>query len=498
MASVEQWRPKKVVVRPDDITQIVALRGELEGSLTHVALDQECHICHMASVFAFTSVDDAVIWTVTVPEADEYSVAIIYRTTEAGLVYEFSANGTKITGTTINTSPEKNWQLNFTRDWVLGLLPLKTGTNRITLRLKKFAGKQKDLARAELARGGWGGMRYKGDEPCSFRVWSIELVRPEAMKAIQERAERMRASTDWMVEGKYGLFIHWSPLSWPLKGDKMKYEDAVDLFDVEAFADVVEETGAAWVFLTTTHGTHHFPGPIKAIDRIMPGLTCKRDLVAEIADALSERGIRLMLYYHHGLGMDEGKWAKASGYWKPDKSEWFDNVCAIHTEINGRYCKKTWGWFIDDAMRRYYPCDFPWERFTNALKAGNPGRLIAYNPGTRPSVTPFADLLASDNGANLRPVMPENYFKRQYPNLLQHYSFTLERSWVLRSKPAKGFPDPVHKAEELIDYIRKCNDANVPLTMNMLITQYVTRERSFVNPKTIALMREVRKAIRGK
>ncbi len=494
MSSAGQWRPKKVSVRPDDITPIMAFRGELEGALTHVALEPKPH--HMASVFGFTGADDAVIWAVAVPEADEYSVAIIYRTTEAGSVYEFTANGTRLTGTTVNTSPEANWQLNCTRDWVSGLLPLKAGTNRITLRLKKFAGRQKELARAELARGGWGGMRYKGNEPCSFRVWSVELVRPEAMKAIQERAGKMRASTDWMVEGKYGLFIHWSPLSWPLKGDKMRYQDAVDLFDVEAFADVVEETGAAWLFLTTTHGTHHFPGPIEAIDRVMPGLTCERDLVAEIADALENRGIRLLLYYH--MGMDDGEWAKAVGYWKADKSGWFDNVCAIQTEINERYGKKTWGWFIDDAHKWYYPCDFPWERFTKALKAGNPGRLIAYNPGTRPSVTPFGDLLASDNGANLRPVMPEKHFTRQYPGLLQHYSFTLERGWVIKGKPTEGFPDPVHEAGALIDYIRECDDANVPLSMNMLITQDVTRKQPFVNPKTLTLMKELRKAIRGK
>ena len=262
---------------------------------------------------------------------------------------------------------------------------------------------------------------------------------------------------------------------------------------------MVEQTGAAWLILTTTHGRHNFPAPIQAIDRVLPGHTTRRDLIMEIADALEKRGVRLMLYYH--IGLDEEAWPKAAGYFEADKTRWFENTIAIHREIGERYGKKTWGWFFDDAHKWYYPCDFPWEPYYEAIKTGNPERLVAFNPGTRPSMTPFGDLLASDNGSSLRPPMNKIYFDEggDYAGLLQHFSFTLESAWVIKSpKQVSGgkFPDPVHRADQLVDYVRTCQAAGVPVTMNILTTQDVTREKPFVNEKTLDQLRQVRKAVR--
>ncbi|MDP6038353.1 MAG: alpha-L-fucosidase, partial [Candidatus Latescibacteria bacterium] len=352
----------------------------------------------------------------------------------------------------------------------------------------------------EIKKGGHGGLAYKGDEPASFRVWSIELARPEAMEAIQQRATAMREDGEWMIEKTYGLFVHWSTLSSNIDGTQRPYEEAVNLFDVEAFADMVEQTGAAWLILTTTHGKHNFAAPIQAIDQVLPGYTTRRDLIMEIADALEKRSIRLMLYYH--IGLDNNAWPEAVGYYDADKSRWFENIITIHREIAERYGEKTWGWFFDDGHKWYYPCDFPWERYYESIKTGNAKRLVAFNPGTRPSVTPFGDLLASDNGSNLRPPMSKRYFDEQgdYAGLLQHFSFTLEPAWTLKQQQQirdPGFPKPVHDTEELIGYVRTCQAARVPVTMNILITQDVTREKPFVNKETLEQMGQVRRAIRS-
>jgi Alpha-L-fucosidase len=490
----KQWAPETVPVRPDGITVAMGFRGEPQGGLAHVPLEPNPD--PMPSVYGFRSPRDVLTWTVEVAETATYELSILYRTTEAGSVYQLASNGTILRGTTRNTSPNSNWQLNFWREQLPGRFRLKAGKNQISLRLSQFAGRQKELAEAELAKGGQGGMTYKGNGPCSFRVWSIELVRPDARKSIEDRARRLRADGRWMVEGKYGLFIHWTPLSWPLDGLKMKYQDGANLFDVGAFADMVEETGAAWVFFTTTHQSYYFPGPNKAIDRVLPGRTCQRDLVAEIADALDKRGIRLCLYYNPAVF--DPVWSRASGYSEADKARWFHNEIAIQSEINRRCGRKTWAWFVDGGYRWYYPCNFPWERFTEALKAANRSRLVAYNPGTHPSVTPFGDLLASDNGSSLRPPMPKDYTLAQYPHLLQHYSFTLERGWIITKSPHGTFPEPVHSTSTLIDYVRSSSAAGVPLTMNILITQDVTRKRPFVNPKTLEQMKALKKAIRKK
>jgi hypothetical protein len=44
--------------------------------------------------------------------------------------------------------------------------------------------------------------------------------------------------------------------------------------------------------------------------------------------------------------------------------------------------------------------------------------------------------------------------------------------------------------------VRTCQAAGVPVTMNILITQDVTREKPFVNEKTLDQLRQVRKAVR--
>jgi alpha-L-fucosidase len=71
-------------------------------------------------------------------------------------------------------------------------------------------------------------------------------------------------------------------------------------FDVAKFTEQVAQTGAQFVCITTSHALMYFPAPLKSLDRILPGRTAHRDLVADIADALGKRGIRLMLYYHLG------------------------------------------------------------------------------------------------------------------------------------------------------------------------------------------------------
>lgn len=45
-------------------------------------------------------------------------------------------------------------------------------------------------------------------------------------------------------------------------------------------------TVAAWVVFTATHGLHYWPGPSQTIDRLLPGRTCRRDLIGKLADAL--------------------------------------------------------------------------------------------------------------------------------------------------------------------------------------------------------------------
>ena len=42
------------------------------------------------------------------------------------------------------------------------------------------------------------------------------------------------------------------------------------------------------------------------------------------------------------------------------------------------------------------------------------------------------------------------------------------------------------------------DQADVPITVNIMITQDVIRDQPFVNPRSLELMREIRRAVWGK
>ena len=127
---------------------------------------------------------------------------------------------------------------------------MHAGDNRITFRLSTVPAAQAKLGVAPAAA-------TRGAQNQDFRLWSIEFGRPAAIAAIKDRARELHSSNQWMVEGKYGLFTHFSPLTYPFHGDRMAYTNwqwGVDTFDVRAYADAVEAAGARWVILTTSTG----------------------------------------------------------------------------------------------------------------------------------------------------------------------------------------------------------------------------------------------------
>ena len=46
-----------------------------------------------------------------------------------------------------------------------------------------------------------------------FHLFSIELGTVATRRAQLARAKEIRGDASWMVDGKYGIFVHWSSLS---------------------------------------------------------------------------------------------------------------------------------------------------------------------------------------------------------------------------------------------------------------------------------------------
>lgn len=227
---------------------------------------------------------------------------------------------------------------------------------------------------------------------------ALELLPSGAVEAHRRAIRRCRADATWLGNATYGLMVQWGEWSFPKTGPKARWPAQILAFDVERFADVAAKAGVGYVVWSATWRSYYFPAPIRAIDEVIPGRTCERDLVGELATALRKRGIRLILYYN-GITNDD-EWHRRSNYRGESATDadrgLFDAVWRkIVAEVGNRYGDHLAGWFIDEGT---YPRDF--EAASRALKAGHSDRIVAINPWVRCRLTNFQDFWVGE-GANL-------------------------------------------------------------------------------------------------
>ncbi len=225
----------------------------------------------------------------------------------------------------------------------------------------------------------------------------------------------MRANTDWFRDAKWGVFIHYladfasntavpdiSPDDWNRR---------IDGFDVPGLAAQLEACGAEYFFLTLGQNSGFYLSPNATYDAIVshvPSRCSRRDLVADLAAALTPRGIRMMVYLPacapaldkqaiERLRCTPPHDASKIGF-HPDLYDYQEGVDDRLTEYQGlweqvvrewslRWGASCSGWWIDgcynaDTMYRH-PEAPNFASFAAALKAGNPKALVAFNPGVK-------------------------------------------------------------------------------------------------------------------
>ena len=191
--------------------------------------------------------------------------------------------------------------------------------------------------------------------------------------------------TQWMYEGKLGLTTHYFPRQ------PEKVDEVTNRFDVERLAEQCEEAGAAWFMLTLHHQPWLMQAPNAVLDRITGtgAYTAERDLAEELHEALSRRGIHMMLYLN--LRIDpEGACLppikRALGPCPPE-TETIEQVAEVYREFAERYGNRVSGWWIDGVWRPEFkgqPEELREKWFAilaEALRAGNPDAAIAFNAG---------------------------------------------------------------------------------------------------------------------
>jgi hypothetical protein len=419
----------------------------------------------------------ALSWDVEIQEKDEYE---LYLITNVGL----ENNGTKIVMKTKNNeyqftlSPTsgpfqggENFQVaeakNFQRVKLSGLIALDAGVQEITISTSdiKKEGVLFDFRSAEL----------------------LPVSKKEEIAKAEARAKNARASVDWLQKTGYGLMFHWTSQSVQPDGSIKNFEDAVNDFDVEKFANMVEETGAGYVLFTIGHAESYCPAPIKSWERVHPGHTTQRDLIEEIADALHKKGVRLLCYLHGPLTF---KFAKAKKTSHEENQAFVANFTDILTEMGNRYQDKIVGYWFDSWYRIFegFPT-VPFETFYKATKIGNKDRIICLNPWIYPDVSPWQDYWS---GEVQDPIgLPENGFMRNgsSPNLPYQALLTMEKHlWVQQESEIS---DPKFTSEQLSTYIKGCMKNRGAVTINLAIYQDGT-----VGEKALQVMREVKEDIR--
>jgi hypothetical protein len=294
---------------------------------------------------------------------------------------------------------------------------------------------------------------YPPSKDIAFYLSSIELL-PVTINPWTEarEAQAQRANPDWLMHAGYGLMFHWTAQTMPRFGPQMKYVDAVEAFNVPAFAHMVQKTGANYVIFTANHQDPHFPAPLKEWEAVHPGWTIKRDLIGEIAEALNTRGIKLILYINTP-GMGNFYTPGMGNHPNASEPEFISTVIKLITEVGKRYRTSIAGYWLDsfNYIDPHYP-HFPFKRFYDACKAGYAHRLIALNTWILPIDTLWQDYWAGElvTTGNPPTSLPMSYGPAR--GLPFHALLTLFGDWV-HIRPNKPIKPPIFTVDELSNLI---------------------------------------------
>ncbi len=216
----------------------------------------------------------------------------------------------------------------------------------------------------------------------------------------------------WMAEGQWGVMTHyladWQARAHHLTMSVEEWNRLVDGFDVEGIAKQLESAGARWYQISIGQNSGYYLSPNATYDKIAgisPSKCSRRDLVADLAAALSKRGIRLMVYLPSGApGGDKVantalEWRNGPYPLKEFQRKWE----SVIREWSERWGRKIAGWWFDGCYfpnSMYRSVDAPnFASFAAAARAGNPDAAIAFNPGVvyrLISITPYEDYTAGE------------------------------------------------------------------------------------------------------
>jgi hypothetical protein len=241
---------------------------------------------------------------------------------------------------------------------------------------------------------------------------SVLLSGLAALAACVASAQTPPGRAAWMRTARWGVMSHYLA-DWRARADHepagiAHWNALIDHFEVEGLADQLASVGAGWYLISLGQNSGYYLSPNATYDRLTglsPSKLSRRDLVADLAAALAQRGIKLLVYLPSGAPAGDHAACAALG-WENGahrNAEFQRHWEAIIAEWSHRWGRSIAGWWFDGCYwpNAMYRTDDPpnFSSFAAAARAGNAAGAVAFNPGVydRPlSLTPHEDYLAGE------------------------------------------------------------------------------------------------------
>lgn len=123
------------------------------------------------------------------------------------------------------------------------------------------------------------------------------------------------AALAWFAAARFGLFMHYGLYSIPGRGEWVMFHEAIpvgeyeqwmhqfhpDRFDADFITDLALEAGMKYVTMTTRHHDSFCLFDSAVSDFTSVRSPARRDLIGELAEQCSRKGLGLFLYYSYAL-----------------------------------------------------------------------------------------------------------------------------------------------------------------------------------------------------
>jgi alpha-L-fucosidase len=142
-------------------------------------------------------------------------------------------------------------------------------------------------------------------------AWGAQPDNAGKAKNIAETKQQRNARLKWWRDARFGMFIHWGPVS--LKGTEIgwsrgnqvgveEYDSLYKKFNPEKFnakdwVSIAKEAGMKYIVLTAKHHDGFCLWPSEYTDYDIANTPFKRDVIKELAEECAKQGIKFCTYY---------------------------------------------------------------------------------------------------------------------------------------------------------------------------------------------------------